>query len=241
MPNRIIKESICASQNLNGISPNAEVLFYRLIVNADDYGRLDARLPIVRAKCFPLKIDSISDDEILSWLNQLVEFQLINIYSVNNQDYLQLLSWEHHQQIRAKRSKYPDPNGKHPRLDDNTCNQMIADDNRCPRNPIQSNPIRILIQSNNIPDFINKELLDDFFEMRKKKRVPLTDRALKLLINKFNEFHSKGLDVNKLIENSIMNGWTSIFEPRGNSNGTNKSNNNQTRQLPKVYTNPEDL
>ncbi len=38
MPSRILKESICTSENLATISAEAEVLFYRLIVKADDFG-----------------------------------------------------------------------------------------------------------------------------------------------------------------------------------------------------------
>ena len=38
MPNRILKESICTSESLVGLSAEAEVLFYRLIVKADDFG-----------------------------------------------------------------------------------------------------------------------------------------------------------------------------------------------------------
>lgn len=42
MPNRIIKESICVSESIDSLSWFDEVFFYRLIVNCDDYGRLDA-------------------------------------------------------------------------------------------------------------------------------------------------------------------------------------------------------
>jgi hypothetical protein len=46
-------------------------------------------------------------------------------------------TWERHQQIRAKKSKYPSPeSGKV--VPDSTCKQMMADDSKCPRNPIQS-------------------------------------------------------------------------------------------------------
>ena len=42
MPNRIIKESICTSCEIDSLTPEQEVFFYRLIVNCDDYGRMDA-------------------------------------------------------------------------------------------------------------------------------------------------------------------------------------------------------
>ena len=55
MPNRIIKESICTSDSIDSLSWFEEVLFYRLIVNCDDYGRFDGRPSIIKSRLFPLK------------------------------------------------------------------------------------------------------------------------------------------------------------------------------------------
>lgn len=61
------------------------------------------------------------------------------------------------------------------------------------------------------------ETFKDFLEMRKKKRVPNTDRAITLAINKINDL-SKRFDGTidnekaiKIIEQSILSGWTSIY------------------------------
>ena len=131
MPNRIIKESICCSDSIKPLSWFEEVFFYRLIVNADDYGRLDARAEMLQAKLFPLRRD-ITDSTIVKALNALTAAGMVQTYEYDGRPLLQLTAWEQHQQIRAKRSKFPAP--------DNTCNQMISDDIKCPRNPIQSNP-----------------------------------------------------------------------------------------------------
>lgn len=131
MPNRLIKESICTSDNLNSLSKDAELLFYRLIVNCDDYGLLDARPSIIRAKCFPLRLDIISDQDIEERLGELVKAKLIFLYMVKGKRYLKMTSWEKHQQIRCQKSKYPMP--------ESNGNQMVSDDIRFPRNP---NPIQ---------------------------------------------------------------------------------------------------
>ena len=55
MPNRIIKESVCTSDSVDGLSWFEEVFFYRLIVNCDDYGRFDARPAVLKSRLFPLK------------------------------------------------------------------------------------------------------------------------------------------------------------------------------------------
>ena len=63
MPNRIIKESICRSDTINSLSCFEEVLFYRLIVACDDYGRFDGRPSVIKGYCFPLKDTSVKDIE----------------------------------------------------------------------------------------------------------------------------------------------------------------------------------
>ncbi len=133
MPNRILKDSICTSPNIDALSREAEVFFYRLLVQCDDYGRMDARPAILRAKCYPLQVDTVSRDDIRRWFAELVQAELITPYSANGGDYLQMRTWERHQQIRAKRSKYPDMIAS-----DINCNQMIADAPVIQSNPIQS-------------------------------------------------------------------------------------------------------
>lgn len=134
MPNRIIKESICTSDNLDALSWFEEVLFYRLIVNCDDFGRMDARPPILRARLFPLK--TVTDKQIISALQSLRSAGIIDIYDVDGRSFLQMRTWERHQQLRAKKSKYPSPDGNLT-APDSTCNQMISNDINC--NQMQSN------------------------------------------------------------------------------------------------------
>ena len=140
MPNRILKESICRSDEIDSLSWFEECLFYRLIVNCDDYGRFDGREKIINSICFPLK--DIRDSDLKKALDKLSAAGLVQRYVVQGRPVLQLVTWERHQQIRAKKSKYPAP--------DATCMQMISDDIRCPRNPIQSNPNQNPNQNQNI-------------------------------------------------------------------------------------------
>ena len=128
MPNRLLKESICESEEIDRLTWFQEVLFYRLIVKCDDYGILDARPKILKAKLFPLK--DVAESHLTSALNALSTAGLVRLYESEGRPYLQLVTWHVHQQIRAKKSKYPIP--------DINCNQMISNDIKCPRNPIQS-------------------------------------------------------------------------------------------------------
>lgn len=108
MPNRIIKETICTSDNVDGLSWFQEVVFYRLMVQCDDFGRMDARPAILKARMFPLK-ENVTVGEIEAAVDKLHEAELIDLYIVNGKPFLQMRTWEKHQRIRAKISKHPSP------------------------------------------------------------------------------------------------------------------------------------
>ena len=130
MPNRIIKESICTSEDIAGLSMGAEILFYHLMVKVDDFGVYFGNEQIIKNTCFPLKSSEIKVKQVESWLNELVKAGLLFAYvAEDGKKYVQFTKWAKHQQIRAKKSKYP--------LFDSTCNQLIADDSNSCRNPIQ--------------------------------------------------------------------------------------------------------
>lgn len=109
MPSRILKEGICTSETIDALSAEGERFFYRLLVQCDDFGRLDARPSVLRSRCFPLKLDKTSDELINQWIAELVAAALIFTYSVADKTYLQVTKWHLHQQLRAARSKYPEP------------------------------------------------------------------------------------------------------------------------------------
>ena len=138
MPNRIIKESICTSDSLSKLTDFQENVFYRLIVNVDDYGRMDARPAILKARLYPLR-ERLTNKDIEGALRALAAVGCVEVYEVDGKPYLRLPSWEVHQTVRAKKSKYPAPD-EDVNASENICEQMQADVSICPRNPIQSNP-----------------------------------------------------------------------------------------------------
>lgn len=109
MPSRIIKESITTSESLAGVSAEAERFFWRLVVKADDYGLYYGNPRILASMCFPL--DPPKEQRIRAWLTELVNSGMIGTYTSDEdgKQYLKLLSWDKHQQTRAKKSKFPLP------------------------------------------------------------------------------------------------------------------------------------
>lgn len=144
MPNRILKESIRSSDTIEQLSPEEEVFFYRLITTCDDYGRIDARPAYLRSVCFPLRVDRVKIQDVEHWLGALAVAGLIQCYSVNGHGYLQMVTWDKHQTVRARRSKFPGPDDSDCIEVASNCKQVQADAGSCSRNP---NPIRIQSES----------------------------------------------------------------------------------------------
>ena len=137
MPNRIIKESICRSEEIDSLSWFEEVLFYRLIVTCDDFGRYDGRAKIIKGSCFPLK--DITEKDIDKALGKLSAVGLVRVYEAKGRPYLQLVTWADHQRIRNQKSKYPGFSEDCELLTfDSKGQQIKTSDNKFVRNPIQS-------------------------------------------------------------------------------------------------------
>lgn len=110
MPDRIIKESICTSDTLNQLTDFEERFWHRLTVNCDDYGRFDARPAILKGRLFPL-MDGKTQKNMTDALHKLASVGLIELYEVDGRPFLHVVTWDKYQRIRAKRSKFPPPDG----------------------------------------------------------------------------------------------------------------------------------
>lgn len=175
MPNRIIKESICTSEEIAGLSMGAEILFYHLIVKVDDFGVYFGNPQIIKSTCFPLKSNDIKLNHVQSWLDELVNAGILYAYiAEDGKKYIQFVKWAKHQQIRAKRSRYP--------TYDSTCNQLISNDSNCSRNPIQSNKNPIQSNTAQSAEDVERVFLD-LWDMYPKKagKSAVTKKAKKAI------------------------------------------------------------
>lgn len=108
MPNRLLRDGVCTSDPINALSPEEEILFYRLLVVCDDFGHMDGRPAILKADCFPLK-DSATPKVIQSWINGLATKGLIGRYTNGGKAYIAISKWEH--RVRTH-PKYPKPDAE---------------------------------------------------------------------------------------------------------------------------------
>jgi hypothetical protein len=110
MPNRIIKDAILVSANIDQLTADEERFFFRLLLISDDYGRFDARPPVIRGRAYPLKPE-VTDQHVLSWIAKLVEVDILHAYEVKGARFIGFSNWHTYQNVRAGKSKYPTPEG----------------------------------------------------------------------------------------------------------------------------------
>jgi hypothetical protein len=143
-----------------------------LIVNCDDYGRFDGRTAIIKSRLFPLK-SSVTEKTIDAALNKLSTVGLVMPYFYDGKPILQLVTWDKHQTVRNKRSKYPAADGSETLSSaenvsllatESNCNQLKAIASLIQSNPIQSEYEYEYEYESNARGF------DDFWASYPKKR-----------------------------------------------------------------------
>src|SRR5690606_33863767 len=108
MPTRMVRDGILTSERVNLLSERAELFYRRLMSVVDDYGRFSANLTLLRASCYPLKLDSVKEDSIKKHLAEAEGAGLIVLYTVAGKAYLEMQDFG--QRIQSK-SKFPEPPG----------------------------------------------------------------------------------------------------------------------------------
>lgn len=88
-----------------------------------------------------------------------------------------------------------------------------------------------------------KATVYEFIKMRKLIKKPLTDFALKKLLNKLNKFSLDSQTQISILEKSIMNNWQDIYEPKAESKPTQQSGSmlDDMQRLYDKYAAEEDI
>lgn len=130
MPNRVLKDSIKRSAQVDSLTWFEEVVFYRLLVTADDFGCMDGRPLLLKSELFPIK-EGVTKKAVEDAINRLASVGLLQKYEVSGMPYVCFPKWELHQRIRTKHRKYPAPPEWSKALDSNLP-QIAADCGRLP-------------------------------------------------------------------------------------------------------------
>lgn len=109
MPNRIVRDGFLDSEAINALGDAAECFYHRLLLAADDAGRMDGRVEMLRARLFPLSSRRASDVE--KQLSECVKLGLVIPYEWDGKPFVQLAKWQRCSPCRY--SKHPWKDGSH--------------------------------------------------------------------------------------------------------------------------------
>lgn len=106
MANRILRDTT-DSETVNSLTWQAEVLFYRLMMKADDFGSFHGNVKLIKSACFPLRSDVIREADISRWITECEKTGLLVIYESSGKQYLNILNFG--QRLRKMKGKFPEP------------------------------------------------------------------------------------------------------------------------------------
>jgi hypothetical protein len=215
---RNIKPSFFTNDILAECDMGARLLFAGLWTIADREGRLEDRPKKIKAEILPY-----DDCDADSYLQQLEQHGFITRYEVNGTRYIQVLNFVKHQSphVKESASTIPAPDKHQTSPVQNVPlppSPIPLPDSPIPhpstRSPVKKPAAAIFAP----PDWIDAQKWEGLMEVRVEKKAAQTEKALKSLVSRLDQFRMNGHDPNEIIENSIRNSWKDVFEPKGNNN-----------------------
>ena len=171
MPNRILREGILTSPRMAKLGWAEEVFYRRLHSVVDDFGRYYADVGMLRAACYPRQLNKVSDSDIGKWLRACVDAALVRVYPAQDgESYLEVIDFG--QQVRAKKSKFPDMLI--------TC---VADAQQVPANAHLDVSVSVDVgetrgarsSPSECPADVDAQVWADWLSLRKAKKAPVTE------------------------------------------------------------------
>lgn len=204
MPNRILRDGILTSEAVNRLGWAEEVFYRRLMSVVDDFGRFYAAPKLLRAACYPLHIDKVSDSDIGKWLSACETAALVRVYPApDGKRYLELMNFR--QQVRAKDSKFPSCDAQMHSTCTADAQQVLADahldvsvfgdvdeGDKAPR------------KRDVPPDGVSDSVWQDFKALRRAKKAAITDTAIDGIRR---EAEKAGMTLDAAMREMCTRGW----------------------------------
>lgn len=213
MPNRIIREGILTSPRLAKLGWAEEVFYRRLLSVVDDFGRYYADEGMLRAACYPRQLNKVSDSDVGKWLRACADAALVRVYPAEDgESFLEVLKFD--QQVRAKKSKFPNP----PSTCAANATQTISKGNHLPEDAhldvSVSVDVKPAVPAFVLPDWIPEDTWAAYCKVRTGKKAKNEPHALGLIVKDLEKFRAAGHDPVECLNNSIKSGWAGVFEPK---------------------------
>ena len=105
MPNRVIRDGLLSSDSFNALPSDAQMLYVRILLVVDDYGRFDGRDAAIKSACYPVSDIRLTD--VSKMLTTLVGSRLIQRYDATGHTYNSVPRFN--QRLRLNRERHPAP------------------------------------------------------------------------------------------------------------------------------------
>lgn len=221
MAKRILRDWTC-SENIDKLSPQAEVFFTRLIMKADDFGCFHGNPKLLKAALYPLK--EPKDSEILKWINECSSAGVIIDYEVDGKQYVKINDFG--QRLRAMNRKFPDPltnvssplsSDSNPPLEEKR-REVETEDEVEVETEIQAAPFDF--KKSLLSLGIESSILSQWMKVRKNKKAVNTEIAFKGIER---EIRASGRSPNECIVIAVERSWSGFKAEWLNSNQTNNN------------------
>ena len=130
-------------------------------------------------------------------LKVLENLQILNIKSNNRFSVVTVLNWELYQSEEMKRNSKRNNKG--------TTKEQQGNTNKNDKNDKNEKNIYIGLSEN------MKNAINDFIEMRKKIRKPMTERAIQIMLKKLDGLAKDETTKIAILEQSTERGWLSVY------------------------------
>jgi hypothetical protein len=212
MPTRIIRDGILTSERVNMLTALEEVFYRRLMSVVDDYGRFYGNHSLIRAACFPLKLEKVSDSDIGKWLQVTEKAGLVRQYqATDGKRYLELQDFG--QRIQAK-SKFPEPGGY---LQKPTVGNCEAPDETVLNGLVVDEVVDEVVNTRARKPRLAKSALPDNFGISERVKAWATEKGHNRLTEHLEAFRAKAMakgytyvDWDSAFMEAIRNDWASL-------------------------------
>lgn len=182
--------------------PNTLVLFIHILINATHKDIKSGMIELKRGQYISgrkklAKELKQSEQNIRTSLKKLEELKILTIKTTNEYSIYTIEKYDIYQNPDNKPTK-------HLTNDQPTGNQRVTTKQT---QYTQNTQIPI-------PDWIDADKFYDFYNYRISIKKPMSDDALIRAFNKLKKIKDKGYNIDDVIDESIMNGWSGLFEPK---------------------------
>lgn len=224
---RMIDPSIWGNEDFAKLSYFSRLVFIGLFSNADDEGRGRANAAFLKSAIFPYD-DSLRVADIEKSLNEIAANMSATFYTHDEKEYYAFDHWSDWQKIdRATPSKIPPPKTAHHiirrTLDEGSTNTRRGLD----ANRTEKNKNKKLKEQDTLCAYAgdDKELqkaLEDFEQMRRQIKKPMTERAKQLLCGSLDKLAAQGENLVECINQSVLHNWQTVYPVKKEAAGVAK-------------------